>query len=701
MRTLRRIVAVIAAAGILFGCRAKDEEILFSTRQLKSLLSGRTWGATRLFLTQTADKQGALQIDFGGGEKSQAEFPVPADKADWQPFGALVVRVSNPSATPIGFSIEVMDAAGARTQGQTQWDLGPHQSQRVALPLNSPWPVDMGMRGEPLIPGVQMLSEDHRRIDLTQVASIRIAPQDPDRPRSLLVKDIRLMPGVSYDRIVDAFGQFALENWPGKLTKAGDLESQRANEEAELLAHPKLADRDEYGGWASGPQLAATGYFRTERYKDRWWLVTPNGHLFFSLGMNVVSARGGQTVVEGREHLFRWLPMVGDPLARYYGAGYEAPPLGLSIKYVQGRTFDFYAANLQRKYGPDWPQRWRSSAVTRLRSWGFNTIGNWSDPKLYKEDLLPYTATLQIHDAGAVIPGAGAYWSRMLDPFDPTFTEAVNESVRVDTGCSHDPWCIGYFVDNELPWGSLKDERSHYTLALGTLSLGNGSPAKRELLHQLQARYGDIQSLNEAWALHISSWQALLDEPISIDRFTDPMRIDMTSFLRSLAVRYFQTVHDALRKYDPAHLYLGSRFYNYTPESAEACAEFCDVLSFNIYELTLKPAEWSFLDTLGRPAIVGEFHMGATDRGMFHPGLVSTPNQAARAAAFISYVRSVFANPAFVGCHYFQYNDEPVTGRSMDGENYGIGFTSVVDSPYPEMVKSARIIGNELYERAW
>src|ERR1700689_4457359 len=112
MSTLRRIVAVVVAAGILFGCRARDEEILFPATQLKTLLSGRTWGGTILSLRQTADKEVALQIDFGGGEKSQVEFCVPADKASWQPFGALVVGVYNPSATPIGFSIEVIDAAG-------------------------------------------------------------------------------------------------------------------------------------------------------------------------------------------------------------------------------------------------------------------------------------------------------------------------------------------------------------------------------------------------------------------------------------------------------------------------------------------------------------------------------------------------------------------------------------------------------------
>ena len=116
-------------------------------------------------------------------------------------------------------------------------------------------------------------------------------------------------------------------------------------------------------------------------------------------------------MVENREHMFRWLPGAADPLVAFYSVRSETPPLGLSIKNVQGHAFDFYAANLARKYGVDWPQRWRSTTLARLRSWGFNTIGNWSDPKLYKEDLLPYTATLQIRGAGADIPGSEDYWS--------------------------------------------------------------------------------------------------------------------------------------------------------------------------------------------------------------------------------------------------------------------------------------------------
>jgi hypothetical protein len=169
--------------------------------------------------------------------------------------------------------------------------------------------------------------------------------------------------------------------------------------------------------------------------------------------------------------------------------------------------------------------------------------------------------------------------------------------------------------------------------------------------------------------------------------------------MRAFASRYFRTIRDALKKYDPNHLYLGTRFAGYTLEEVEACAEFCDVISFNIYRPRLDPAQWTMLDGIDKPAIIGEFHMGALDRGMFHTGLVSTADQAARARMYADYVRSVADHPLFVGCHFFKYADEPLTGRPNDGENYNIGFTTVTDSVYPEMVAAAKAVHTEVYAR--
>jgi agarase len=65
---------------------------------------------------------------------------------------------------------------------------------------------------------------------------------------------------------------------------------------------------------------------------------------------------------------------------------------------------------------------------------------------------------------------------------------------------------------------------------------------------------------------------------------------------------------------------------------------------------------------------------------------------------YVDYLTSVLKNPALVGCHWFQYVDEPLTGRYYDGENYNIGFVSVTDTPYPEMVRAAKEVQDNAYK---
>jgi hypothetical protein len=42
-----------------------------------------------------------------------------------------------------------------------------------------------------------------------------------------------------------------------------------------------------------------------------------------------------------------------------------------------------------------------------------------------------------------------------------------------------------------------------------------------------------------------------------------------------------------------------------------------------------------------------------------------------------------------VSTHWFQYLDEPPTGRTLDGENGHVGFISVADIPYQDLVTAA------------
>jgi hypothetical protein len=706
LAAMATLVVILATAPVLaFEVRPNKNltGLLWSFERLEELQNIQVFhaGITRVRQFPT-DGHYALQLDFEPVERPQIDFSTATVRTDWRPFGALALDVTNPSNEPISFSLEVQDAIGAIIAARTKRDLGPRETGSYALPINSLSPVEMGMRGEPLIPGFRLMAEDHHPIDIEHVIKFRLFLVKPAWPRTLVIDNVRLAPGVTYDRIVDKFGQFALSDWSGKLKGTTDFGRQQKNEEAKLKAHPTLPSRDEYGGWASGPQLEATGYFRTAQRHGRWWLITPSGHLFFSLGMNSVNTNEGDTVIKRREHMFQWLPASRDPLATHYGVNNWKTPIGLNIKFAQGRTFQFYTANLERKYGRDWRERWKSITLARLRAWGFNTIGNWSDPRLYEERRMPYTATLNVKGVIAALPSGSDYWSRMVDPFDTSFAEAADRAAQSAPKCRDDPWCLGYFVDNELSWGNPEDARGRYGLALGALSLGATSPAKQAFVDQIQKRYASIREFNNAWNSHVADWPQLLEEPFHSDGdYTEAMRDDMRVFVRALARRYFQTIRDALRKYDPNHLYLGSRFASvwYTPESVEACAEFCDVMSFNIYQYRVEHTRWQFLDNLGKPVIISEFHMGAGDRGMFHPGLVSAPNQAARAISFMNYVRSVVDNPVFVGCHYFKYNDQPLTGRPGDGENYSIGFTTVVDGLYPEMIEAAKTVSAEMYQR--
>ena len=145
----------------------------------------------------------------------------------------------------------------------------------------------------------------------------------------------------------------------------------------------------------------------------------------------------------------------------------------------------------------------------------------------------------------------------------------------------------------------------------------------------------------------------------------------------------------------PHQLYLGCRFAGVNDTVAKVSGDYCDVVTYNIYRRSV--AEFHFPGG-DKPMLVGEFHFGALDRGLFHPGLVPTEDQEARARAYGDFVLGVARHPQFVGVHWFQWMDQPLTGRALDGENYQIGFVDVADTPYPEMVRESRKVAETLYK---
>lgn len=623
-------------------------------------------------------------------------LPAPGGHWDLSAYGAVLVDLKNSgfNAVTVYCRVDNPGADGTKHCVTDSLTLKPGQTNtlRVRLMREADSTLDgklFGMRGYPkAIGGAEAL-------DVSNITQLLLFVAHPTEAHHFQVAGIRAVSG-EYTRptacvtdadpffpFIDTFGQYKHKDWPGKIHSVEELQRRRAEESAELAVNPGPPGWDKYGGLASGPQLAATGFFRTEKVEGKWWLVDPDGHLFWSHGIDCVRMLDA-TPIEERASWFDDFPGEQPGLAEFLGSGFvlKGHYVGRTVK-----TFSFAGANLKRKYGEGWQQSYSETVHRRLRSWGLNTIGNWSDPRIYLMRRTVYTDSIGSGSA-KLIEGSEGYWGRFPDVFDPSFAASLRRSMAGKTNSSaNDPWCLGYFSDNEMSWG---DETS---LALGVLRSPAQQAAKREFVSDLKAKYEDIARLNSVWGASYASWDELQESRTAPDKARAGE--DLVAFYVKLAETYFRTVREAIKSVAPNQLYLGCRFAWVNDYAAKAAGKYCDVVSYNLYRRSIADFKYPGGD---KPLLVGEFHFGALDRGLFHPGLVPVDNQAARAAAYRGYVLGALRHPQFVGTHWFQWQDEPTTGRVYDEENYQIGFVDVADTPYRETIEASRDVGRRLYE---
>lgn len=228
----------------------------------------------------------------------------------------------------------------------------------------------------------------------------------------------------SFFPFVDNFGQFKHRDWPGKIMDHTGFQKAIVQETIDLSSHPGPGGWGKYGGWLQGPKFKATGHFRTKKHEGKWWLVDPDGYLFWSHGIDGVQFKAA-TGVHKRKYYFEKAP-------------------------VKDGRVDFAQLNLQLKYGDTWQEQARNQAHLRVKSWGMNTLGNWSDEAVYGQGKTPYVVA--VHFGGA-----------RKDPGELRKNiQARLEKEAKKNG--NDPWCIGYFVDNELNWGAVMAPEQYYKI---------------------------------------------------------------------------------------------------------------------------------------------------------------------------------------------------------------------------------------------
>ncbi len=701
----------------------------------------------------TKVENGILNVDlksktnFYTGIKLASDTPWNWDK--FESFG-IAMDIGNGGTESVQLNLDIKDASGTGFTRSAVIPVGAASTYYAEL-KGADIAEDSGLRDNPAhwdIDGTKFTwMWGTEQLDTSAISEVSLSAVSLNSDRKFTLDNIRLItnPKTKTDYltgIVDKFGQNAKIEFPGKVHSDKELIKLQKQEESELT-NTTMNDRSKYGGWAKGPKLKATGYFRTEKVDEKWAFVDPEGHLFFSTGIANIRMSNTSTMTgrdypakalnqrtsseltpedslglnpapksalprrfvasELRDNMFEWLPDEKDPLSNHYGYRREVH----TGPVEKGESYSFYSANLERKFGETSPasfmRDWRDTTLDRMNNWGFTSFGNWVDPMFYDNQRVPYFANGWIIGDFKTVSSGDDFWAPLPDVFDPVFKErAIAVAKQVASEVKNSPWCVGVFIDNEKSWGRMGSVKGQYGIAINTLSRdGKVSPTKAVFTRLMKEKYGTISALNKAWGKNLKSWGDF-DNGVVVSNHTDTKQADYAIMLEAYASEYFRIVSDAVEDNMPNHLYMGVRFASWgmTPEVVDGANKYVDVMSVNEYREIPQFSTWEFLERIDKPTVIGEFHMGATsDTGLFHAGLVKAADQEDRARMYTNYMNTVIDNPYLVGAHWFQYIDSPITGRAYDGENYNVGFVRVTDTPYEPMVNAAKAMNKNLYTR--
>ncbi|HEX2975503.1 MAG TPA: hypothetical protein VHO68_06165 [Bacteroidales bacterium] len=595
------------------------------------------------------DKNDPLTVKFTGKTFEQT-WPVeklnPGMQKDWS--GAEYLSFDMRATSTQRFDLKLYDSSGVR-----KLTIQPFQGAwvRASIPLvhfqkRNTKGMDLAAIGKTARPGY-WIGFSGSVGSITHIDSVGVAMKLPIGEPMLEIKNIALTNEVQdtiYEPIplVDEFGQWIPAEWEGKAKTAEELKAAWDKENSELK--PGTFNTSKYGGFIA-KKVKATGFFRVEKIDDSWWFVDPDGYLFYSTGSTGMGPRSEFARIKGREYIFTAMPPAEE----------LALPEQSTIAKDQGRpqqNTSFFTWNLYRRFGKDWYKKWMDFTARRMDSWGLNTIANWSDAGFGGSHRKAYVATLRGWGIETGIMG-------MPDVYAPEYAKMVDESAKKQCATrKDDPFLLGYFIGNEPAWPHRELELVNVVLS------GENTPMKAALLKYLEQ--GDTPDLRKA-------------------------------FVYDTYAKFIGMVNSAIKKHDPNHLNLGLRFGGSAPDEIVKASKGFDVFSFNSYGYVVSPENIKkFYDITGLPMIIGEFHFGVPGRGLA-PGLAQTISQEERGAAYRYYVENAASNPAIIGTHWFQWIDQPSTGRN-DGENYNIGFVDVTDRPYAELVNAAKETFGRLYE---
>ena len=396
------------------------------------------------------------------------------------------------------------------------------------------------------------------------------------------------------------------------------------------------------------------------------------------------------TARAGREYMFNWWPSASDPENQFVTTRV--------VNGVSSPVFDFTAANIFNKYGDVGPN-WLARAALRRQKWGFNTTGCFVDKSLWTIPDAPFTVEL-VTDSAAKRFAVQNTTKKMIDIYDPAFpgyTDAAAQYMITGNALTNNVNVIGYTTDNEL---AFRSQTGELDLPISILNYDSTALAtKAYFANILKNTYTTVAALNTAWGTNFADWNAV-KKPFKVTVQNAAFIADMKAFLTRFSKKYFSTWKTSIVKYDPNHLYLGSKADYLSADVISGMVGYCNAVSINRYDKTLAN-DINLIKGFDFPIYLSEFGASSPRGNNFGLGISAAmaDTQAERAGILESVFRQALASKYFIGAHFYRMYDEAVTGSFRDMNNANWGMCDVTDTPYPEMVAMFQKVNKDIYKR--
>ncbi len=584
------------------------------------------------------------------GRDAFADIPVNlfGMDADWKNARHLQLDLYNPAPAPSGIRIALIGRYGMI-------------NDTLTIPENTKVFFRLDLDELPLIVD---------KSDSIKIKYLRIGAAGNNHLESIVLTGLQVLPylEVAQNPVIDKFGQRYAGSWPEKIGSTDELKDEHiAGQNAFSADSDKLAT-GRYGGWKDGKKYRARGSFYTTSIDEAWWIISPLGYPFWGLGVGRISQDGlrkDAIVITNNEDLIEGLP------------GRESK---FDKAYLSENRFSFYAYNILRKYGSF--EKWQQSLDARIDSWGFNTVLCAVEKGFYSAPAIPYISVINTNRQSDLLIG-----NTLCDYFDPRWENYIDSLFTKMRDNVTDSFLLGYLVDNDLEF--------HSNNLLRILPADAPSRYQWEIL--VKQRYGwSLRNLNASLGSDYASWDSIRNIPAP--EYDDLQNI-YSDFESAFIDKYFRTISHTLKKYDPAHLYMGPAIHTKSQDITELqkTGRYCDIIVvFADQQHAGSETIKKVYDAGGKPVFV-EIENLPLHGDQDIPSVTKRYTPAQRAGYLYEQTKRLADLPFVVGILWEPLTDRPVLPSPGSDINKITGFVSITDISYHDLTGSARKCSNLIY----